>query len=279
EWDFGHDLVRAAAYHQISEPRRRLLHLQIARALAALADHDGERAGEIAHHAGLGDDSALCAEASHTAASRALRLAGPEEAAALADRGLGHAARLVGRDRARLQIGLLAIALHADVRVQRRDAIGKALERAIVDAQVAGCHVEAARGLNELSYLPFTSGDWEAARSMSYDAARRVREADGVTQAHTLAFSAQCLALIGKEMREAEKLAREAVEQLGDDPTEVPTLPVAFGLIREHQGDDNAAITMYEHAVELSARAGMWWQCALCWNWAAKIELQRGRPR
>ncbi|HEX7703345.1 MAG TPA: AAA family ATPase, partial [Kofleriaceae bacterium] len=71
EWDFVHDLVRAAAYRQISKPRRRLLHLQIARTLAALADPDGEHSGQIAHHAGLGDDSALCANACLAAGTRA----------------------------------------------------------------------------------------------------------------------------------------------------------------------------------------------------------------
>ena len=279
EWDFVHDLVRAAAYQHVSEPRRRLLHLQIARALAALPDRDGERAGEIAHHASLGNDSALCANASLSAANRALRMSAPEEAATLAERGLAHAARLVGAERARLQISLLAIALHADLRGQRRPAIGKALERAIVDAQVAGCHADAARGLNELSFLPFSSNNFEDARKMSLDAAIRVRAADGVTQARTLAFSAQCLALIGREMAEAERLAREAVELLGDSPAEVPTLPFAFGLIRDHQADDAAAITMFERAIELGARMGLWWQCALCWGFAARIELERGRPR
>jgi DNA-binding SARP family transcriptional activator len=280
EWDFSHDLVRAAAYHQVSEPRRRLLHLQIARTLAALPDPDGERAGEIAHHAALGDDSLLCATASHTAAIRAARLAAPEEAAAIADRGLEHAARLVGRDRARLQIALLSIALHTDVRLQRRAAIGKALERAIVDAQVAGCYDEAARGLNELSHLPFTTNDWESAKQMSLDAARHVRAAGGgVAQARTLAYSAHCLALIGKEMREAERLAREAADALVDSPAEMPTLSFAFGLIRDHQDDAAAALTMFARAVELSARDGQWWQCAIGWVFAARIELELGRPR
>src|SRR5262249_30168859 len=113
EWDFAHDLVRAGAYHAISEPRRRLLHLHVARTLAQLGDGDGERAGEVAHHAGLGGDSRLCAQACQTAAARCVRLFAPEEASALCERGLAHAARLVGADRARFQIDLLTIALRA----------------------------------------------------------------------------------------------------------------------------------------------------------------------
>jgi len=279
EWDFVHDLVRAAAYRQVSEPRRRLLHLQIARALAALPDPDDQRAVEVAHHAHLGNDSTLCANASMVAATRAQRLAAPEEAMALCDRGLVHAARLVGRERARLQIGMLALMIHADVRHLRRAEVTKALERAVVDAQVAGCHAEAARGLNELSVLPFESGDYEVALAYSIDAVARVRDADATAKAHTLAFSAQCIALIGREMEQAEQLAREAVGLLANSHDQVSTLPLAFGLIREHQGDDAAAITHFERAVELAQHGGLWWVCALCWGRAAKIELERGRPR
>jgi DNA-binding SARP family transcriptional activator/tetratricopeptide (TPR) repeat protein len=279
EWDFVHDLVRAAAYRRISEPRRRLLHLQIARSLAALPDPDGQRAGEVARHAGIGDDSALCANASITAATRALRLAAPEEALALCDRGLAHAVRLVGRDRARLQIGLLAMMLHADVHHRRHAETGKALERAIVDAKVAGCHGEAARGLNELSHIPFITGNYEVAHALSLDAVERVRDADATTQAHTLAFSAQCIALIGREMEHAEQLAREAVGLLAHDDDQVSTLPFAFGLIRDHQGDAAAAITHFERAVEIAQPNALWWVCALCWEHSARIEIDRGRPR
>jgi tetratricopeptide (TPR) repeat protein len=213
------------------------------------------------------------------AATRALRLAAPEEALALCERGLVHAARLVGRDRARLQIGMLALMLHSDLRRRRRAELAKALERAIVDAQVAGCHGEAARGLNELSVLPYASGDLEVARALSIDAIERARNADATTQAHTLAFSAQCIALIGREMEHAEQLARQAVGILASSLDEVSTLPFAFGLIRDHQGDGAAAITMFERAVELAQRSALWWVCAMSWGYLAKIELERGRPR
>lgn len=278
EWDFVHDLVRAAAYRRVSEPRRRLLHLQIARSLAALPDPDGQRAGDVAYHAAIGDDSALCARTSLTAATRAMRLAAPEEAIALCDRGLAHAARLVGKERARLQIEMLALMLHADIRHQRRVEIGHALERAIVDAQVTGCYAEAARGLNEISHLPFVAGDYEVAHALSIDAVHRVRDADAITKGHTLAFSAQCIALIGREMDQAERLAREAVGLLAQ-AEDVSTLPLAFGLIRDHQGDGAAAISHFERAIELAQASALWWVCALGWTNSASIELDRGRPR
>src|SRR6185369_2514699 len=120
-------------YHGVSAPRRRLLHLQIARALATLADPEGERADAIAHHASLGDDHVLCANACVTAANRALRMFASEEAAALTERGLNHAGRLTGSERSRLQVDLLTLALHADVHGHRRAATVLAFRRAIVD--------------------------------------------------------------------------------------------------------------------------------------------------
>jgi len=75
-YDFAHDLVRRAAYRQMSEPRRRLVHAQIARVLAALPDPDGARAGDVAHHAGLGGDQALAAEACLRAAEQCLPRSG-----------------------------------------------------------------------------------------------------------------------------------------------------------------------------------------------------------
>ena len=65
---------------------------------------------------------------------------------------------------------------------ERRAVIGKALERAIVDAQVAGCHADAARGLNELSFLPFALNNWEAATKQSFDAALHVRPSAAIPQ-------------------------------------------------------------------------------------------------
>jgi tetratricopeptide (TPR) repeat protein len=127
--------------------------------------------------------------------------------------------------------------------------------------------------------LPYTSNDLEVARALSIDAIERVRDADVTTQAHTLAFSAQCIALIGREMEHAEQLARQAVRLLASSLDEVSTLPLAFGLIRDHQGDDAAAITLFGRAVEVAQRSALWWVCAVSWSYAAKLELQRGRPR
>ncbi|HUJ56970.1 MAG TPA: AAA family ATPase [Kofleriaceae bacterium] len=279
EWDFAHDLIRAAAYRRVSEPRRRLLHLQIARTLAAQADPDGERAIEIAHHAQLGGDPLLCARACLAAAARCLRLFAPDQATTLAERGLEHAARLAGEERLRLRIELLVVAYNADLRRARCAQIARELERAIVDARAAGCHGAAARGLQQLSVADYESGDWARARARSLDAMRRGRaDADPAEQGRALAHTAQCIALLGRDIAEAEALASEAADLLGpiDDCAE---LPFALAIIRDHQGDAAAAIALASRAAELALASGRYWLAGYAWSRCALIELVRGRSR
>ncbi|HEY9662089.1 MAG TPA: AAA family ATPase, partial [Allocoleopsis sp.] len=52
-YNFSHDIVRQIAYRQLSEPRRRLIHLQIANKLEQRSAQDSALSIEIAHHAAL----------------------------------------------------------------------------------------------------------------------------------------------------------------------------------------------------------------------------------
>lgn len=279
EWDFAHDLLRGAAYAGISEPRRRLLHTQIARALATLADPDGARAIEVAHHANLGGDSSLCANASLAASMRCMRLFAFEDAAALADRGLAHTAMLVGEERIRLRIDLIVVALQSDMRSERRGALARELERAIVDARAAGCHAIAARGHNEMSRVCYARGDYTGAADSSIAAMEDARtSSDPIMQARSFAYSAQCLAMLGKELPEAEALAGEAAQLLARSPADIPELPFALALIRHRQADLGAAITLLRRAIEVAERCGVPWMIGSALGRCALISLQRARP-
>ncbi|MBV8758652.1 MAG: AAA family ATPase [Deltaproteobacteria bacterium] len=275
-WDFAHDLIRGAAYARISQAHKRLLHLQIARVLAALPDPDGEHAVEVAHHAGLGGDSALCADACVTAGRRCLRLFAPEEAAVHARRGLTHVVRLSGEARIRLQIELLSVAHLGDLDGRHIAELTRALERAVLDAQAAGCHAEAARGYNVLSHLHFRSNDFDSAREDSIHAAERARDADPTARAQALAFSAQCLALLERDIPEVERLAAEAAALLRDTRAEVVELPFALALVHHYEGDDAAALTLLARAIALAEQRGVHWQVAQLRARAALIELGRG---
>ncbi len=278
DWDFAHDLIRAAAYQSISAPRRRLLHLQIARTIAGLPDPDGARAVQVAHHASLGGDALLCARASLAACDRCLRMFAPEEAAAFAERGLVHVAALVGVERAQLRIDLLVGALAADVRRARRAQIAIELRRAVVDGQAAGSVAAVTRGCAAMAQIAFESNDFAGAGASVHDGAAHARSADPIVQGRVLAHTAHCLALIGREMPEAERLAGEAAELLAQTSTEVPELSFGLALIRHHQGDLAGAITLLDRSIDLGTRLGQHWFVGVACARAALFELERGHP-
>lgn len=278
EWDFAHDLIRAAAYQSISAPRRRLLHLQIARVIAALPDPDGARAVQVAHHASLGGDALLCVRASVAACERCLRMFAPEEAATFADRGLAHVAALVGEERAQLRIDLLVGALAADVRRARRVQIATELRRAIVDGRAAGAVAAVTRGCAAMAQIAFESNDFAGAGASVHDGAAHARSADSSVQGRVLAHTAHCLALIGREMSEAEQLAGEAAELLADTSTEVPELSFGLALIRHHQGDLAGAITLLDRSIDLGTRSGQHWFVGLARARGALFAFEHGRP-
>jgi DNA-binding SARP family transcriptional activator len=83
-YEFGHDLMRRAAYEALSEPRRRVLHRQAAGALLAL----GAPAGTVATHYAASDQPWLALEHALAAAEEATRVVGYDEAIAWCQKGL-----------------------------------------------------------------------------------------------------------------------------------------------------------------------------------------------
>jgi DNA-binding SARP family transcriptional activator/tetratricopeptide (TPR) repeat protein len=277
-YDFAHDLMRRAAYHAISEPRRRLMHAALARCLEALPQTEGALAGDVAHHAAIGDDAALAARANLAAAQRCVRLFANDEAAELVERGLHHVARLTGADKARIQVGLLGAAIYADPGRRRTAVLEPAMRRALLEAQAAGCAAEVTRGLMALSLMHFDAGDFAGAARDSLRAEQHARATTPTQTLHALAHSAQCLALLERELPRAEAMAVEAAglaDELGDD---LPELWLARGLILYYRGEVEAAIAPLWHAFGLAERRGEHWIEALCLTRLAMAELHCGRP-
>jgi DNA-binding SARP family transcriptional activator len=71
-YDFTHDLVRDAAYRELSEPRQRIVHRSIARSLDSWRGATGFSATELLRHAELGGEAATASRAGAAAASDAL---------------------------------------------------------------------------------------------------------------------------------------------------------------------------------------------------------------
>jgi DNA-binding SARP family transcriptional activator len=77
-YEFGHDLIRRAAYEALSEPRRRLLHRQLAETLLAI----GAPPGTLATHYAAGDQPWRALEHALDAAEGAARVTAYDEALA-----------------------------------------------------------------------------------------------------------------------------------------------------------------------------------------------------
>jgi DNA-binding SARP family transcriptional activator len=86
-YEFGHDLMRRAAYEALSEPRRRLLHRQAAEALLA-EPSGGAPAGIVASHYAASDRPWLALEHTLAAADQAARLVAYDEAVAWCQKGV-----------------------------------------------------------------------------------------------------------------------------------------------------------------------------------------------
>lgn len=277
-YDFTHDLMRKAAYRAVSEPRRRLMHAVIARALSTMPDADGALAGDLAHHAALGDEVALAARASLAAAERCVRLFANDEALELVERGLRHTAQQSGREKAQIELGLLRAGIYASVGKPRAAAFGPAMEQAILHAQSLDCADEVTRGLLALSYLRFNTGDLAGAARDSIRAEQQTRAGDPIQSLRAIAHAAQCLVMIERELPRAEAMAAEAVAlavRYGDN---VPELWLAQALISYHRGEIEAAIVLLGRAFSLAARAEEHWMESLCLSRLAMSELLCARP-
>jgi hypothetical protein len=281
EYDFAHDLIRQAAYRSLSQPRRRLIHRQIARVLAAAADADPSLAGELARHAALAGDDALAARAACAAGERCLRLFANAEAAALAERGLGHLERTApGPDRLRCHIALLQVKVLAAAGpgLRRLPRVAEELTRAVAAAEAAGLYAEAATGLYLLSVVHQEAGDPGSAARSTLDAAAAARDADRATRARQLANTARCLAELEREVARARALLRESEALAGPAGLELTELRWGLGLLRRWDGDLDAAADLVERALRLARRAEDRWRESRCLTWLAMIELERGRP-
>jgi DNA-binding SARP family transcriptional activator/tetratricopeptide (TPR) repeat protein len=278
-YEFTHDLIRQAAYRSVSQPRRRLVHRQIARVLATAVAADDALAGELAHHAARAGDHVLAARACAAAGERCLRLFANADAAALAGRGLGHLEQVpVGTDRLKLHLALLKVKILAATGpgLRRLPRVVEELTTAVARARAAGLYAEAAAGFYLLSVLHQEAGDPGLAAESTMRAAAAGRDADQATAAGQLANTARCLAELEDEMGRARALVREAEAIAGRLDLEIAELDWARGLLQRWDGDLDAAAPLVERALALSRQAEDRWREHKCLTWIAIIELERG---
>ena len=276
QYDFAHDLLRRAAYRRLSQARRRLVHMQIARSLETARGADDARAGEIAHHAALGGDAMLAAQSCVVAGKRCLRLFAYPEAAELAKRGLQHLSRIERTARIGLQIALLGVLVDSGSVGRGTLSLEAELSLAIVEAQAAGLHAAAAHGFRARSMLYYAGEKFDAARDSSIRAVEESQPVDDAARGRELAVAARCLLLLENEVPRAQAMIEEARSLLGAEADRVPSVSWASGLLARYRGERAAATSALAAAVEGYEREQSHWERCLAMAQQVMLDLEGG---
>lgn len=273
-YDFAHDIVRQVVYRQLSEPRRHLVHLQIAHKLNQLFPLNPALAGDIAHHAALGGDHELASSAALSAAERCLKLFAYAEASTLAQRGIQHSQPLDERTRIRLQLELLRIWAIAGVTGHQATQLEADIHRLVGEASRLGLKDEEAIGLEALGTLYFNQSNYTNIHQHSLRAIEVGRTASPVTAARLLAFTGSCLAELGQDLLRAEALLLEAQSLAARVGMEFCDLYGGLGSVYIHKGDYDAARPLLQQAWRSAQVEQDHWRECNCLNYLVMTELE-----
>jgi tetratricopeptide (TPR) repeat protein len=261
----------------MSEPRRRLVHREIAHALAALPDPDGALAGDVAHHAALGDDAALCAEASLTAGTRAARLFAGAEAREIVERALRLAAPFPPARRVPLSLSLLRVAVDASRASGGDPGLVPRIEALVAEARREGLGPEVAAGCAVLALAHWANRDDAAtfqATAVGGDALRDVSPREAALETAELVA---CLAAVERDLPRARALAAEA-RRLGPlPPRAAANLALGDATLAAVDGRAEDAAALLERGLRLCRDVLPWEESPLLAR-LALLDLELGCP-
>lgn len=279
-YDFAHDLVRQTAYRSVSQPRRKLLHRHIARALEEPSRRDSALAVDLAHHAALADDHETAARACVAAGERALRLFANVEAASFAERGLRHVERLAN-DAAKLEVQVVLLKVRilaaAGPGMRPLPPLTETVAEAASAAETLGLPATAATAHYLLSVLHQEAGDTRRAQTSTLRAAAAGRSADQATRAQQLANTARCLLELESDIDRSRELIREGSAIVGPLGLELCELHWARGLLHRWDGQAELAMASLGRALALARQDEDRWREYKCLTWLAMLEQELGR--
>jgi DNA-binding SARP family transcriptional activator/tetratricopeptide (TPR) repeat protein len=252
---FHHALVHQVVYFQISEPRRKLMHLRVATLLDGRNDPDGSIALELAHHASVGGDASMAVRACVAAGDRCLRVFANSEAFTHARRGLRLVEQLPNPERVKRRIELAQISFAARW-PDDPDAESKRIEALADEALDAGCPEHARTAFTLVSSLRWHEGSLRDAHRLSLRAELASRGTDDHSRAIGIAETARCLVILERDLAQAEALLLEAkalTERSGETTWAVFD---GVGLLRLHAGALGEAKAAFEEAWTIAKKRG-----------------------
>jgi DNA-binding SARP family transcriptional activator len=274
-YQFSHDLIHRAIYTALSEPRRRLMHRKIA---AMLRDEGGgvdTLAEEIAHHAVLGGDHGMAAKACVEAGRHSLRLYANAEAVAFARRGIRHAELLPQPERLMRTIEAVEIEVYAN-RPREIEPLVERLEALAESALDHNCLEHARMVFQLLSFLRWERGMWRDAEHDTLRAELVSRTADDGQRVTAMAETARCLAMLERDLDQAEALLLEGTALARRLDIEPNAIPDATGMLRFHQGKVDEAATAFRRARVLAQRDAERTSEFFALEHLVELELSRG---
>lgn len=279
-FDFAHDLFRQATYQSLSQPRRQLIHRQIARALDAAVAGDKGLAGELAYHAGAAGDHRQAVASYIVLGELCLRMFANSAAIDAADRGLGHLAHWpVGPERVGRQIALLSVKVFAGANPGARSMpqLLVDLHRAVEEAELLDLRTDAAQGWHLISWTTQHLNDTGRSHEAILRAEEITRTADDLTRLQHLSNAGRCM-LEGEAenvtkarsfLQEADVLAARLQQTLVE-------LEWGKGLLALWDGDLVEAHSRMRRSLALARLREDRWREMECLVRLAKMAVQRG---
>ena len=274
---FAHELIARGVYNDISPLRRQVMHRRIAEFLEEATGHDLSRAANLAHHATQSGDAGLAARATVSAGRLCLRFFANDDALALARKGLQLTAALPEAERVCREIELHDILLAAGPLEDREAAAQQyavMAERALDLGELAHARL----GYHMASTVRWEQGRWGAAREQTLQAERVVRSGDEESRIVGIAETAKCLAMIERDLGEADALLMEANSLARRKGFNHPAIAAGLGMLRFHENRLDEADELFREARTLCKSLGDRVDEYLANEYLIMLDLQRGQP-
>ena len=277
-YDFAHDIVRQVVYRQLSQPRRQLVHLQIAHKLKQRLSSDINLAADVAHHASLGNDPQLAASTALLAAERCLKVFAYAEAGKLAQQGIQQCQRLEDERRIRLSLRLLQVWVMSGVTGDVAAQLETEVQQLIQEASRWGWKDEEAVGLETLGMLYFNQNNFADIHPHLLRSVEIARAASPGMSARLLASTGSCLAEIGRDMARAEALLVEAQSLAERVGLQLYDIDSGLGIMHYHHSRYTEARTLLQQAWRLAQIEQNHWRECIYLGYLIMIELESDAP-
>jgi DNA-binding SARP family transcriptional activator len=275
---FSHELVGSAIYETISTARQQAMHRTVAEMLEVDSTVDLALAADLAHHARRSGDPALAGRALVAAAKLCLRFYANDDALDLYQRGMEFADQLGDAERVCLTLELCEIRQSAAPLEDWRAAAEIYTELA-EQALDHGSLPHARLGYQLASYVRWTHGQWGEAKRDSLQGERVTRTADDEAHILGMAEAAKCLAMLERDLSQADAMAMEASALAQRNQCQCPAIPFALGILRFYENRLDMALDLLEDARTLYKTQGDRIGEFLANEYLTLVDIERGDYR